>query len=211
MRIWSSHTSREFLDARGLTHYEEGDIGCMYGWNWRHFGAQYAGCGACYDGAGHDQLKEVLRLLRTDPMSRRIVMTTYDPMALAGGVLEPCHGLVTQFYVNGDRLSCHMYQRSADAFLGLPFNIASYAALTYVLAAKSGLKPAELVISLGDAHIYRDHFQQVAMQVGRNLLPFPKLVLDPSVREKDFEELTVVDFDVVGYIYHPAIRGRMSV
>ena len=114
VKIWEGNTSRDFLDRSGLGHYDVGDIGSMYGFNWRHCGAPYRGCAAKYDGQGTDQLMEVLRLLREDPDSRRICMTTYDPAALRGGVLHPCHGLVTQFYVNNGQLSCHMYQRSAD-------------------------------------------------------------------------------------------------
>jgi len=175
-------TSREFLDARGLGHYE-----------------------------GVDQLEEVVRLLRDDPASRRIVMTTHDVCALDGGVLHPCHGLVTQFYAdNRRRLSCHMYQRSMDTFLGGPWNIASYTMLLHIVAARSGMVPHELVISTGDTHVYKDHIAQARKQLARHPLPFPRIELHPSVATKPIEDITVDDIMVMGYLHHAPLRANMS-
>jgi thymidylate synthase len=150
----------------------------MYGWQWRHFGAEYVNCGTDYTGQGIDQLQAVIRDLKSDPFSRRIGMTAYNVADLEKGVLHPCHGIFVQFYVEGTpgearprRLSCHMYQRSMDTFLGAPFNIASYAALTHLLAAICDMEPADLIISTGDTHIYKDHVQVMALQISR--APFP--------------------------------------
>ena len=210
-RIWDANTSREFLDARGLAHYEVGDIGSMYGFVWRHCGAEYSGCDRGYAGQGIDQLEEVVRLLREDTSSRRIVMTTHDVRALDGGVLHPCHGLVTQFYAdNRRRLSCHMYQRSMDTFLGGPWNIASYTMLLHIIAAKVGMVPHELVISTGDTHVYGNHIAQARKQLARHPLPFPRIELDPSVATKRFEDITVDDIRVQGYLHHAPLRATMS-
>lgn len=217
VRIWDGNTSRAFLDARGLAHYDEGDIGPMYGFVWRHAGAEYAGCGADYAGQGHDQLAEVLRLLREDPFSRRIVMTTYHVPYLEQGCLHPCHGLVAQFYVDEDAetgqrwLSCHMYQRSQDTFLAWSFNAVGYALLTHVLAAKAGMRARELTISYGDVHLYADHVELAQQQLARAPLPPPLLRLSPAVRDKAWEELALEDFELVGYAHHPRIAARMSV
>lgn len=210
-RIWDANTSREFLDARGLANYEVGDIGSMYGFVWRHCGAVYRGCGQSYEGEGIDQLEDVVRLLRDDPSSRRIVMTTHDVRALDGGVLHPCHGLVTQFYAdNRRRLSCHMYQRSMDTFLGGPWNIASYTMLLHIIAARAGMVPHELVISTGDTHVYKDHIAQARKQLARHPLPFPRLQLHPSVATKPIEDITVDDIRVMGYLHHAPLRATMS-
>lgn len=143
VHIWDGNSTREFLDNRGLTTYRDGDIGACYGFQWRHFGAQYKGCEYDYTGQGIDQLQQVLELLKTDPFSRRIAMTTYNVSDLNKGALEPCHGIYTQFYVkmknNIPYLSCHMLQRSVDVGCGLPFNIASYAVLIYIMAYKAGM------------------------------------------------------------------------
>lgn len=211
-RIWDANTSREFLDARGLSHYEVGDIGSMYGFVWRHCGATYRGCRQGYAaGDGIDQLEEVVRLLREDPSSRRIVMTTHDVRSLDGGVLHPCHGLVTQFYAdNRRRLSCHMYQRSMDTFLGGPWNIASYTMLLHIIAARTGMVPHELIISTGDTHVYKDHIVQARKQLARHPLPLPRIELDPSVATKPFEDITVDDIRVSGYLHHAPLRASMS-
>lgn len=212
VNIWKQNTTREFLDSRSLFKYDEGDLGPMYGFVWRHAGAEYSNCKADYKGKGKDQLSQVLRLLKEEPDSRRIIMTTYDPNILDQGVLHPCHGLVVQFYVeNGKYLNCHMYQRSMDTFLGAVWNIASYSALTYILAAKTGLQPKELVISTGDTHVYSDHFDCVEQQLARTPLPLPKMVINESVKTKEFEDITIDDFELFGYFYHPQIKANMSV
>ena len=157
LKIWQGNTTREFLDKRGLLHLKVGDIGPMYGFQWRHYGAEYKGCDADYSGKGIDQLKNVIKLLKTDPCSRRIFMTTVNVVDLESGCLHPCHGLVVQFYVSKKGLCCHMYQRSVDSFLGLTWNILCYAILTHIIAKKVDLEPFELTISTGDTHLYLNH------------------------------------------------------
>lgn len=213
--IWRGNTTREFLDKRGLAHYREGTIGPMYGFNWRYFGAEYSGPDTNYTGKGYDQLAELVRGLKADPWSRRHMITTYNPAVVDQGVLAPCHGIVVQFYVSkvgeGLGLSCHAYIRSNDLFLGNPFNVASYAAMTCLIAKMVGMVPAELVVSFGDAHVYMNHVSQVKEQLGRVPLPFPALVVHDSVAEKSFEEVELEDFELIGYLSHPAIRAPMAV
>lgn len=216
VNIWNGNTTREFLDKRGLSDYEEGDIGPMYGFQWRHFGAEYKGCKADYGSMGIDQLSNVVDLLINDPFSRRILMTTVNVSDLEKGCLHPCHGIVVQFYVDEDEdkqkhLSCHMYQRSVDTFLGLTWNIFSYAVLTYIVAKKVGMLPKELTISTGDTHLYLDHIDQANTQVQRVPYPSPKLIISDDVANKCFENITIADFDLVGYFFHPAIKAKMSV
>ena len=211
--IWKGNSSREFLDARGLHHLREGDIGAAYGFQWRHFGAQYKGCDASHGGEGVDQLQAALDLLRTDPFSRRICLTAWNPAALRNMALPPCHSCFVQFYVDNDGrgLRCHMYQRSVDCYLGLAINIPSYALLTNILAAMSGLEARELIISTGDTHLYDDHMEQAATQLQRPPLPPPLLKLSDKISQKSFAELTEDDFEISGYLHHPALRAPMSV
>jgi thymidylate synthase len=210
VKIWDMNSSRKFLDARGLTHLPEGDVGKMYGHQWRRSGAEYVDCKTPAIGEGVDQLAYVLDLLKNDPTSRRIVMNSWVPKDLPGMAICPCH-VGAQFYVDNDRrLSCHMYQRSCDMFLGVPWNILSYSVLTYVLAKKADLKPHRLIVSMGDVHVYRDHVDQVREQLSREPYDPPALAVADSVRDKDWADITVDDFAVAGYVHHPAIRANMS-
>lgn len=212
VNIWKDNTSRQFLDARGLETYNEGDMGPMYGFQWRHFGAEYKGCDSNYAGTGVDQLSQVEYLLKTDPYSRRIVMTTYNPQHLSEMALPPCHGLVVQFYVSDSKkLSCHMYQRSVDVGLGLVWNTFSYAVLTHLLAKRHGLQPEELIISTGDTHIYMSHIDACFTQVGRSLRPAPMLEIDDSVVKKSWEEIEPEDIRIRGYYPHGFIKMPMAV
>jgi dihydrofolate reductase/thymidylate synthase len=218
VRIWEGNTSRDFLDKRGLYSYPEGDIGPMYGWQWRHFGATYVNCMTDYTSQGIDQFRQVINDLRESPYSRRISMTTYNVADLEKGVLHPCHGIFVQFYVSYDRndstrkyLSCQMTQRSMDTFLGAPFNIASYAALTHLLAVICDMTPKELIICSGDTHIYNDHIEVLTTQITRNPYPLPMLKVSDRVKNIKLEEITIDDFDLIGYIHHPRLIGKMSV
>lgn len=212
--IWKGNTSREFLDARGLNEYCEGDTGPLYSHSFRHFGAEYKGCKESYKGQGVDQIKNLIDGLKNDPYSRRHVLTTYDPENVDKCVLMPCHGIAIQFYVNGedaDLLSCHVYCRSSDSFLGLPFNIASYAVLTYVIAKLCNMKPNKLVISTGDTHIYSNHVEQVRAQLSRNPIPFPILTVSDSICNKNIEDITIKDFTLDGYVSYGNIKAPMAV
>jgi thymidylate synthase/dihydrofolate reductase len=210
VRIWDGNTTREFLDSRGLSHLPEGDIGCGYGFQWRHFGEQYNTCKDKHTG-GFDQIQNIIHQLKTDPYSRRIFMSAWNPKDMHMMALPPCH-VSAQFYVDHEnKLSCHMYQRSVDCFLGLPFNIFSYCVLTHILATICGFVPHELIISTGDTHIYQDHIQQIKTQLARVPISSPKLVVNPRIKDVSLEDITIEDFDVVGYFHHEMIKGNMSV
>lgn len=215
VRIWKENSSREFLNQRGLQDYEEGDIGPMYFFQVYHFNAPYDGCCKDYTGQGFDQMERLLEGLRKDPFSRRHIITTYNPLSLDKSVLAPCHGLVIQFYVEEDghrrKLSCHMYQRSVDVFLGLPYNIVSYSLLTQIIAFQLDMDPNELVISTGDTHIYTNHIEQMRQQLQNPLYPTPKVVLHPSIRCKGLYEIQREDLKLVGYFSNGVIHGKMAV
>ncbi len=215
INIWNKNTTRQFLDNRNLTTYIEGDIGPMYGFQLRHFGAKYDGCNKDYTGKGIDQLMNVIQLLNNDPFSRRIMMTTHNVSDLDNGCLEPCHGITIQFYVTEKDekryLSCHMYQRSADVFLGLPWNITSYAVLTHIIAKKTNLLPLELIISIGDAHLYSNHVEQAIEQLSRTGYPMSILRVSDIIITKNIDDICLDDFDIIGYFCHPQIKAKMSV
>ena len=198
-----------------LNHYNEGDIGQMYGHVLRHYGAEYNGCNEDYTGKGIDQLENVIKELKTDPYSRRIGMTTYNVSNLDKGCLYPCHGIYIQFYVetyeNKNYLSCHMTQRSVDCGCGLPFNIVSYSVLTYIIAMKCDMIPKDLIISTGDTHIYNDHLEELKKQIKHKLFPFPKCKINERIKYKDFKEIKVDDFELIRYLYNPQIKLKMSI
>lgn len=156
VKILDANGSRAFLDARGLQHRREGDLGPVYGFQWRHSGAVYKTCDSDYTGQGVDQLANVISTLKTNPTCRRIMMSAWNPSDLQHMALPPCHAMV-QFYVARGELSCQLYQRIADMGLGVLFNIASYSLLTHIIAKIVGLKPAEFTHTLGDAHVYSNH------------------------------------------------------
>lgn len=178
----------------------DGNLGPVYGAQWRHWVAP--------DGRIIDQISEVLRQIRTTPDSRRMIVSAWNVGQLDQMALMPCHALF-QFYVADGKLSCQLYQRSADMFLGIPFNIASYALLTLMIAQVTGLKPGEFIHSLGDAHIYRNHFDQVRLQLTRQPRPLPVMKLNPQVT--DLFDFRYEDFTLEGYDPYPHIKGEVSV
>ena len=178
----------------------EGDLGPIYGYQWRSWPAR--------DGGGIDQIAEVVRQIRSAPHSRRLLVSAWNVADLPKMALAPCHVLF-QFYVLDGRLSCQLYQRSADVFLGVPFNIASYALLTCMLAQVSGLAPGEFIHTFGDAHLYVNHLDQAREQLGREPRALPVLRLNPAVRE--LEEFRYEDFTLEAYDPHPAIRAPVAV
>ena len=188
VRIWD-----EWADANG-------DLGPVYGAQWRSWPAA--------DGATIDQIAEVIARIRKTPDSRRLIVTAWNPADVDKQALPPCHCLF-QFYVAEGRLSCQLYQRSADIFLGVPFNIASYALLTHMIARVTGLKPGEFVHTLGDAHLYLNHLEQARQQLTRVPLPLPRLVINRDVRTID--DFRFEDFEVVGYQPHPHIAAPVAV
>jgi len=212
VNIWKLNSTREFLDSRGLTHYREGDIGPMYFYNIFHYGTEYKGCDFDYTNQGYNQMDALIKGLKEDPWSRRHMLTTYNPATVSQSVLAPCHGIVIQFYVSyPNKLSCHVYIRSSDTILGLPFNIASYAMLAHIIAKKVNMVAQELIISTGDTHIYQNHLDQAREQLTRKPFPFPKLSIKDSIVEKDWSQLALDDFDVIGYFSHSAIKAPMAV
>lgn len=227
VRIWEPNTTREFLDSRNLDSYAVGDMGPMYGWNWRHFSGCYEGMDKDYTGIGYDQFKDVLYQLKFNPTSRRIMMTTYDPSKVSQSVLAPCHGLMIQFYVDIENkaLDCKMYQRSVDTMLGLPFNITSYALLMSILAHVCGYTPRRLIMTLGDTHIYKEHIESALEQISRKPYNFPTLEIckpfdhthENHENHEDWissalsyiEGLQFSDFKIVNYVSHPTIKMPM--
>jgi thymidylate synthase len=208
VNIWKGNSSREFLDSMSLNDYDEGECGPIYGYQWRHFNAPYEGCNADYTGKGVDQLKNCINLIMNDPTSRRIFMSAWNPEQLDQMCLPPCH-VSYQFYVsNNDELSCILYQRSGDMFLGVPFNIASVSLLVYIIAHITNKKPSKISLVIGDAHIYEDHIEQVKIQLNRVPYKFPKLKIKEN---KDINEYTYDDFEVIDYENHPTIFAKMIV
>ena len=178
---------------------EEGNLGPVYGHQWRSWAAP--------DGRSIDQIGRILETLRTDPSSRRLVVSAWNPADLERMALPPCHCLF-QFYTAGGRLSCQLYQRSADVFLGVPFNIASYSLLTLMVAQVGGLEPGEFVHTLGDAHLYLNHLEQARLQLTREPRPLPWMRLNPAV--KDLFAFRFEDFTLEGYDPHPHIPGDIA-
>lgn len=198
-------TNVAWLRERGVTIWDEwadadGELGPVYGRQWRSWGTP--------DGGSIDQMARVVEQLRNDPDSRRIIVSAWNVGELERMALAPCHAFF-QFYVADGRLSCQLYQRSADIFLGVPFNIASYALLTHLLADQCGLAVGDFVWTGGDCHLYLNHLEQAELQLARTPLPLPRLVLrrhPPSIFEYQFE-----DIEIVGYQHHPAIKAPVAV
>ena len=212
VNIWKGNTSREFLDKRGLKYLPEGEMGKGYGYQWRKFGQHENDYGDFWCGQGGvDQLSNALHLIKTDPNSRKIIVSAWNPQQLKEMALEPCH-VLSQYYVDNGKLSCQYYQRSVDSFLGAPFNILSYAILTKLMAKAAGLQPGELVFSGGDCHVYKNHLKQATEQVTREPFPFPKLFIDKDISSiEDMEKLEFSDFRIEGYECHSAIKADMAV
>eukprot|EP00924_Labyrinthula_sp_SR-Ha-C_P005009 maker-scaffold_1-snap-gene-18.41-mRNA-1 protein AED:0.02 eAED:0.02 QI:203/1/1/1/1/1/2/29/490 len=210
IHIWDGNASRQFLDKLGLTQREEGDLGPVYGFQWRHFGAEYIDCNSSYEGKGVDQLADVINTLKNNPTSRRIILSAWNPADLKKMVLPPCH-MFAQFYADPVKkeLSCSMYQRSADMGLGVPFNIASYALLTILIAQCTGLQAKEFVHVIGDCHVYSNHVDALQKQLKRVPRKFPKLkVNNPTTHIEGFK---YDDFELVGYKPYGKIKMDMAV
>ncbi|VXB16261.1 thymidylate synthase B [Exiguobacterium sp. 8H] len=205
--LWfiSGETNVRYLQDNGVRIWnewadEEGNLGPVYGSQWRSFPRP--------DGSSVDQLAQVIDQIKTNPDSRRLIVSAWNPGQLEEMALPPCH-LLFQFYVADGKLSCQLYQRSADTFLGVPFNIASYALLTHMVAHVTGLEVGDFVHTLGDAHIYHNHLEQVELQLSRDPRPLPKLNIVRDVLS--IESFRFEDFEILGYDPHPHIKGEVSV
>ncbi len=198
-------TNVEYLRENGVTIWDEwakpdGELGPVYGYQWRSWPKP--------DGTHVDQITNVVESIKKNPDSRRHIVSAWNVGEIDKMALPPCH-LLFQFYIADDKLSCQMYQRSCDIFLGVPFNIASYALLTLMMAQVTGLKPGEFIHTLGDAHIYLNHLEQVKLQLSRTPFPLPKMIINPET--KAILNFSFSDFSLQDYQAHPHIKGQISV
>ena len=209
VHIWDDNGSREFLDSRGLHHLEEDDLGPVYGHQWRHFNANYDTCHTNYKGRGVDQIAYIIEQLKNPETrtSRRLVMSAWNPCQLDEMALPPCHVLCQFNVVNGNQLSCCLYQRSGDVGLGVPFNIASYAMLTRIIASLCDLEASEFIYFLSNAHIYDDHIDSLKEQIERQPYPFPKLIIKEKIDNVD--NISLENFEIKDYSYHSKITMKM--
>jgi len=194
--IWDANAEADYWKPKARF---PGDLGRIYGVQWRKWKT---------DGKEIDQLAEAIRLIKEEPDSRRIIVNAWNPGELDQMALPPCH-MFFQFFVDNNKLSLQMYQRSCDMFLGVPFNIASYSLLLHMVAQVTNKKPYEFVHTLGDAHIYHNHFEQVKEQLTRKPLPLPQLKLNPKI--KDIDDFKIEDIELVNYKFHPTIKAPMAV
>nr|WNL49641.1 dihydrofolate reductase thymidylate synthase [Marseillevirus sp.] len=204
--IWKKNSSRKFLDGRGL-NYREGDCGPIYGFQWRHWGAKYIDCDTDYRGQGTDQILSIISQINNDPTSRRMVLSAWNVSDLDKMCLPPCHSF-SQFYVRGEFLDCHLYQRSADLALGVPFNIASYACLLSILAKASGKIAGNLTMSFGDVHVYEDHIDNAHKMIERLPHKSPKLTV--NISDQTLFNLKEEDFMLEGYSSCGALKFDMA-
>jgi len=198
-------TNVRWLQERGVRIWDEwadenGDLGPVYGSQWRSWPDAHGGT--------IDQIKNVVTSIKTKPDSRRHIVTAWNPAEIEDMALPPCHCLF-QFYVSDGKLSCQLYQRSADLFLGVPFNIASYALLTHMMAQVTGLQPGEFVHSFGDLHLYHNHFDQARLQLKRSPKPLPRLTINPD--KNDIFDFVFEDFMITGYAPEPTIKAEIAV
>jgi thymidylate synthase len=202
--IWDEWATAEQCAKFGR---KPGDLGPVYGHQWRNFGATVLPSGD-YDRDGYDQITRLIEQIRANPSSRRLLVTGWNPEEAEQVELPPCHTLF-QLYVQDGALSCQLYQRSADVFLGVPFNLASYALLTLMIAQVTGLRPGTFIHTFGDVHLYKNHFEQARLQLSRTPRPLPRMRLNPEVR--DLFAFRYEDFTLEAYEAHPAIRAEVAV
>lgn len=221
VNIWKDNTTRDFLDKRGLTDYLEGEMGQIYGYNMRNFNGDWYAKQMLNRNTGVDQFSNLIKDLRSDPNSRRLVMTTHNPSTVRQSVLYSCHGVWIQFYVQDDKLSMSMTQRSIDTILGLPTNMVYYTCMLHTVAKLVDKKPHQLIMMLNDCHIYKNHFEKVERMLTREVLTPPKFELTKDFTDiiQDFEKtgiidlssLTPEDFNVTNYESHSGLKFPMAV
>lgn len=209
VNIWNGNSSREYLDSIGLNERCEDDLGPVYGFQWRHFNAEYNTCDSDYSGKGIDQLNDIIKQLK-NPLtrnSRRLIMSAWNPCQINEMALPPCHVLCQFNVTDNNKLSCSLYQRSGDIGLGVPFNIASYSLLTCLIAHHCDLKPYEFLYYLGNAHIYDDHIEELKQQINTIPYDFPKIKINKM--HSDIENYTLDDFIIDDYKHHNKINLLM--
>ena len=208
VHIWDANSTKEYLKTRGLQNYREGDLGPIYGFQWRHYGSSYGGAGYDYKGRGVDQLKYIIDLIKKDPTSRRIILNSWNPCDLDKMALPPCHVMI-QFNVdvNEGYLDAKLTQRSGDMFLGVPFNIASYSFLLHIIANITGYKPRFFIHDIGDAHIYDNHKQAIEEQFKRVSYNFPELKIKNKI--EDIDNIDENNFEILNYKHHGTIKAEM--
>jgi dihydrofolate reductase/thymidylate synthase len=209
VNIWRGNSDRKFLDSLGMTERREGVLGPCYGYQWRYFNAMYDEKEAKPLEKGVDQLANIIEMIRNDPYSRRIMLTAFNPAQIDQCVLPPCHSVFVQFYVQDDFLDMYAVNRSSDVFLGLPFNIASYAMFLSIIAKITQKQPRHLHITLGDTHIYANHEKQVQEQLKRLPFKFPTLTIPEIHSLDDIPNLKTEDFSVQNYQSHSSIKAKM--
>ena len=206
VKIWDANASREFLDSRNLNHYQENDLGPVYGYQWRHYNEPYKGCESDYTNKGVDQLQIIIDTLKNPETrnSRRLILTAWNPCQIDEMALPPCH-LMCQFNVTRDKyLSCSLYQRSGDVGLGVPFNIMSYSLLTHLIAQCTELEPYEFIYNLGNAHIYSEHIDLLKQQIKREPLEMPKIKI--KSKKANIEDYSIDDIEIIDYNYLETIK-----
>lgn len=208
IKIWDLNSDRNFLDSLGFFERKINDIGPGYGFQWRHFGADYVDCKTDYTNQGIDQIENIIHLLKNCPHDRRIILTSWNPVDVPKCNLPPCH-CFAQFSVINNELSCCLTQRSGDMALGVPFNIASYSLLTYILADLTNLKPKEFIHNINDAHIYLNHIEGVKKQLERIPTIFPKIEI--INHHKNITDYNINDFVIKEYVPQPYIKFDMAI
>lgn len=211
--IWNGNTNREFLDSLKMTTRREGLMGPMYGYQWRNFNAPYNEATGRPAEKGLDQLQEVINTIRNDPTSRRILLTDFNPLQAKQGVLYPCHSIIMQFYVDTEEKALDLicFNRSQDAFLGVPFNIASTALFLMIIAKVTDLIPRRMHINMGDVHIYKEHYKLAEEQSKRNLFIPPTVTIKKELNSiEDIEALQYTDFELNNYKSHAAMKAEMK-
>lgn len=221
VKIWDGNSSREYLDSIGLEHYREGELGPIYGYQWRNWNKPYIGLdkeedimvepvyGSFSNKEGIDQLQNIINALKDKEKrhSRRLIMTAWNPEQIEEMALPPCH-VLSQFHVSEyNELSCTLYQRSGDVGLGIPFNIASYSFLTHILAKHTGLYPGKFIHFIADAHIYEEHIPELTAQVEKEPYLFPSILVK---KRNEIEDYTMNDIEIFNYKYHKGSKMRMK-
>jgi thymidylate synthase len=213
VNIWNGNTTREFLDQRGLDYLKQGDIGTLYGFQMRHWGAEYHGYDHDYTGQGIDQITKVIELIKNTPKSRRIIVSNYNVSQLDTGCLEPCHTLF-QFYVDTEKreLSSLLYMRSVDMMCGQPLNVLFYSIMTHLFAKLTGYTAGDFIFTSGDTHVYLNHINNAKIQIEREPMQFPTITINKELNSLD-DILTMKfdDFKIDGYECHPPLKYEMAI